>query len=279
MLYVVSTSKDMDDSIRYRLLETGTESIFSVTEHVLKKLKLVHGLDIKNIVFKIPKKGSENWWNNIKCEKSATNSGAEYTLLCEVGKDTFKIISEDEFISYISFEQLRVYTEQSRLTNCYMHNDKLVPINTYTTTKDNQLEQTVDTQYKRYEVLSTMLGSKMSFEYIVECNDVRLVKYTGISKNVIVPKFITAIKKNAFHRTSIETITLEPGLKSIGSHAFDECDLAEITVPETVDFVGTWAIDHNKKLRTQEREFKKEKIIILNGKAAVLDRYNYTNSY
>ena len=207
------------------------------------------------------------------CEDPALNKGAGFTLLCQVN-NTFKIVSRNRDIEYIDFNQLKKDTEENLITNAEIRDGKIHTVNMYKAIKNDQFEESIQKQYNRYEALSTVLGSKMSFEYNIEGEEVKLVKYTGSNKNVIVPKFITSIIKEAFYDTEIEAITLEPGLKSIGSHAFDGCNLTEIVIPESVEFIGVWTFNGNMRLIKKEGGYKKDKITILNKNAVIMDRYN-----
>ena len=80
--------------------------------------------------------------------------------------------------------------------------------------------------------------------------------------------------ERAFLKCLIETITLENGLRHIGSYAFEGCNLKEIVIPKTVEFVGMGAFFKNKDLITNVGRFVEGKIKILNKETVVIDEYD-----
>ena len=275
MLYVISTSREYDSTKEetYELFETGSESFIQGNAERLARFQLLHGININNMHIIVPQAGSENPWGRLRCENLTLDRAAGYTLLCLVN-DKFKLVKRNREIEYVSLNQLKKYTGDHKMTNCEIREGQLHTVNTYAVTEDAQFKQNIHKQYARYEALSTVLGGRMSFGYTIEGSEVKLIKYTGTNKNVIVPKFITSILADAFLNTGIDTITLEPGLKSIGSHAFIRCNLAEIVIPESVEFIGEMAFSHNERLLTKAGKYKKHKITILSEKTIVMDRYN-----
>ena len=67
----------------------------------------------------------------------------------------------------------------------------------------------------------------MSFDYMIEGTNVKLKRYTGTTKYVIIPKFITSIMARAFDNCKIETLTLEEGLGAIGAYSFGDCSIKQ----------------------------------------------------
>ncbi len=58
-----------------------------------------------------------------------------------------------------------------------------------------------------------------------------LINYIGSNKNIIIPQNVIKISKNAFSRTSIETVTIPSSVKSLHDDAFASClDLRDITI-------------------------------------------------
>ena len=115
----------------------------------------------------------------------------------------------------------------------------------------------------------------MSFKYTIENNQVKIMRYTGATKNVILPNFITTIAESAFFRCKIETLVLNEGLKYIGCCAFEENNLSEIVIPQTVEFVGVGALRGNKRLTDHYGDYREATVKILNPKALIIDKYNH----
>lgn len=77
---------------------------------------------------------------------------------------------------------------------------------------------------------------------------------TGIGNNAFyqcamtkesIPKSVTALVNEAFQGCeSLERVTLQEGLKTIGTWTFSYCTkLAEVTVPASVEMIETYAFD------------------------------------
>lgn len=274
MLYVLYTEKDYDGNETYILFETLSESSLMADKDRLKRLQLIHGIEIMNMRIIVPEKTSKTWWDKVRCEAAAVIKDKGYILLCKVNAATYKLVSHDRKVSYIDFNQLEIYMKEDKMANCSMHAYGLGTMSMYKADENRQLIESVAKQYKRYEAMSSVLGGPMSFKYIIEGDEVKLVRYTGSNKNVIVPKFVTSILTRAFYDTAIETVTLEPGLKAIGSQAFDSCNLAEVIIPESVEFIGVWAFNNNRRLTKADNSYKKERIVIPNKRTVIVDRYN-----
>lgn len=64
-------------------------------------------------------------------------------------------------------------------------------------------------------------------------------------KSIIIPRTVTEIEDETFAGcTSLESVTLNNGLKSIGYYAFGDCkSLREISIPSTVTEIGSYAFE------------------------------------
>ena len=167
--------------------------------------------------------------------------------------------------------KLSNYIKQKAIANCSIENEKLISFGTYNITKDIDFEAQIKDKYDRYVAKSTMLGKKMSFDYIIEGRMVKLVKYTGITKDVIIPKFVTTIMTSAFQKCGIETLIMDNGIKHIGDTAFQGCNLSEIVIPQTVEFMGSNVFYKNSKLLTQDGDYRDDRITIVNKNATIID--------
>lgn len=92
------------------------------------------------------------------------------------------------------------------------------------------------------------------FTYIVETDGTATITgYIGNERAVVIPKKIDghkicAIADNAFASNSlITTVTIQKGVQSIGASAFYNCEnLSEVILPETVEFIGEYALKSTK---------------------------------
>ena len=209
-------------------------------------------------------------WCRIPHEEERTQGeGPDHTLICKVAKNKFKLISYANDITYVTREELVKYTTEKRVGNCRIKNGALESICTYTVITEPEFKANIDDKYNTFIAKTSLLGHNMSFKYIIEGTEVKLMKYTGTSKHVIVPKFITSIMEGAFQYTKIETLALDIGLKSIGSIAFHSCNISEITIPETVKFIGRAAFNENKGLMDRNGLYT-NKLKLINPETVVI---------
>ena len=274
MIHAICVQEFYDGNVYYRFFETTTESFFSGHRENLKALVNDNGLSISNLRLLNEEVMDKPWYNKTHTVKGDTNTGADYILLCKTSKNEFKLVSFNDKITYVDGRQLKELTNTHKIANCNMLNGMIKSTDTYNGIRKPQFVQDITRKYELYSAKSGLLGRKMSFDYIIEGNQVKLKRYTGTDKNVILPSFITSITQRAFARCYIETITLNEGLKYIGFNAFEACNLAEITIPETVEFMGLGVFEFNKRLLENDSEYGKyrqDKVKILNKKATILD--------
>ena len=274
MIYILS-KQDTKNGTTYLLYESETESFFTGNDRVLAEISEKYKGSIKNITITGYEKTIKRWYRDLNENESENNaSGAEYILLCKLDENNFKLASCDRQIKYLNIEQLTNCIKYYRVANCKIERNGYKSIDTYGATKNPQFEEQIAKKYERYTAMSAVMGREMAFDYIIEGTEVKLKQYTGVTKHVIVPKFITSIMKEAFDETKIESIELENGLKSIGSYAFENCNLAKIIIPETVQLIGTLAFFGNRRLVTNDYDYK-EAIQILNKNTIVMDNIKW----
>lgn len=76
-------------------------------------------------------------------------------------------------------------------------------------------------------------------DFVIAENTV--LKYTGSSKNPVVPEGIKSITEYAFSYCNIDTVTLSHSLESIDASAFAYATLKEVTIPQKVKTVSDGA--------------------------------------
>ena len=111
-----------------------------------------------------------------------------------------------------------------------------------------KLLQETDKLYKQFILRTRALGMDCSFNYNVLGEAVVLKLYTGSSPHAIVPKFINVIDDRSFTSMGIEDISLNDGLRVIGSYAFSDNDISEVDIPKTVTKICKQAFYNNPKL-------------------------------
>ena len=268
MMYVVSTGQYFDKSEMCIVFDENTESSFSSNTEALNKLIQ------ENMMAPGYMQSAKNslWYNEVYSR--IRDVGAQFTVLCKVD-DKFKLVGHREKVGYVNTEQLREYVKEHNVTNCEIKtNGEFRFTGVHELARDTEFEDYINKKYERYVLKSTLMGRNMAFDYIIEGKRIKLKKYTGTTKNVIVPEFINTIMNRAFQDTGIEQILIQDGLEYIGCSAFKDCKLSTITIPSTVKFIGKEAFHRNKRLLTSENEYREEKIKIINAETVALDNWH-----
>ena len=246
MIYIIGLITHENDPngkiLRYSLMETLTESCMSVTENQLKNILSNCNKQVANATLLNDKIHLADWVNKITLKLSETNGEEEissysagqsindsrcsYTLMTKVG-DKFKLASYNGSLWTASYGTLEAFVKDHDIANCSITEidgkAKINGINTYETITDKEFETEIYIKYKVYEAKMAMLGhSNSSFDYKIENKQVVIEKFTGSSKDIILPSFITGITKNAFATVAIETLSLNEGLQFIGNRAFTQ---------------------------------------------------------
>ena len=268
MMYVVSVEEDDKGIIEnFTLFETSTESYFKVSEKELKQLKTDNRIKVMNMKVENEKPVPAQWCNMHRQIKD-TSYGPQYTLLCRTEEDKFKIVFYKDYVIYLSGEELRELIRENRITNCTIQNEEYKSTCTYTIGHGINFKKFIDEKYNSFAAKSSLMGLNMSFEYIVEGREVKIRRYTGKSKTVIIPNFITSIMIEAFEDSRITKLKLSEGLKSIGQRSFGNCDIGEVVIPNSVVFIGRRAFYGNEHLVNDSGDYK-DTIKVLNPKTII----------
>ena len=280
MLCLISLKLDHNRLIEYYVLfESHTESFIDADAEVLKNLMLEQKVEIRNVRLIEGTILDGGWPNpthiqntlhNRKWAEADDTEEYRYMLVCKSDEDKFKISSSKKIVSWISGDKLRKIVDKKKVMNCTVDSTGTYKsIDAYTIIRDTQLDKLIAEKYNRHIALTSLMGHNMTFEYIIEGAEVRLTKYTGKAKDVIIPKFITSIIQEAFYNEALNKLTLENGLKYIGKKAFFGCNIAEIVIPETVELLFQDTFYGNKQLVTAAGQFTKE-LKILNKNATII---------
>ena len=269
MLYVVSIREgDPKKPDAYTIFETNTESNFRANADTLKKLLIEPSLKVMNMRLDKDKIVPEPWCR-IHQEIKQIYDGAIYTLLCQLDKNTFKLAFYEKEATIMSYKRLMAFVEKDRVGNCSIKDGVMESMGTYNVKQDIKFKEQIDEKYEIFMAKCTLLGRNMTFEYVVEGEEVKLREYTGTDQEVIIPNFVTSITARAFERSGLTKLTLDNGIKSIGDLSFTGCNILELVIPKTVEFICSRAFHKNKKLVTAKGEYT-NKITVLNPKTIII---------
>ena len=290
MLYIISLVKDQrqtnkDAIALYGLIDTLSDSRFKVSADQLKTLISRSGGQIGNAKIHDNNIQTSDWVSNLLTEymhnnkEGDTENIASSHVLISKREYMYKIVSYYGGMEEFTYEELVGPIQRGKVANCSIVNNKLVCTDNYEIKRNPEFEKDIEHKYASYEAKALMLGLRdTSFEYEVENQQVKIVRYTGSGSNVILPHFITAIKKGAFRQANINTIQLNEGLESIGDYAFAQTPggndgLTSIEIPSTVKIIGPKALSCNSKLFTPEKILHTDRFTLRNNKTVVLRQY------
>lgn len=268
MIYITEIIEQAGVVKDYVVFETNTESSFQIEGSWLENLSARFGFNVVN-----SREQSSPWYNRIKRRTHRSEEGIDYILLCKQG-NKYKLIKYTGVTRVVDIETVKGLTYKNKIANCFEINGSYELFDAYDIPRSLEFEALINKKYTGYVAKSSLLGHKMSFEYAIENNKVKLIEYTGQSKNVILPSFITSINADAFVNREIETIILNGELEYIGCSAFERCNLREITIPENVKFIGVNAFHKNEKLLGKSNIYT-DKVKILNNKTILFDKCEY----
>ena len=240
MLYVIGKITNEDGNISFTTFETNTESTFNCTESYLRYIIIDLKLSVKNVEIHQGKVVVKQWQNEIWLKGTKKDTGAKYTILCNIESGVFKAVGSNERVWYATREMLLSYMKDKKIYNCIFKDGQYELMGMYNVIKDEEFEQKIAEQYARYIALTAMIGGKATFDYTIEGQTVRINKYEGENKNIIIPNFTTAIKQNDFEDTEIDTVSFGSGLEYIGGKAFRGCNMTEVVIPRGIKFTGRW---------------------------------------
>ena len=283
MLYVVglitgAPDKNGNTQIRkYKLIDTLSESQMNLTptmlEHVILHCKMpVANAKIHKNKIKLP-----SWVNQLASRKLG-GGDRDFILLAKDG-ESYKVATRYGIVTRISLQELKELLKEKEMANYKLIDGQINWIDTYEIVIDRQFEKEIAEKYRIFIAKALILGyGDVSFEYAIENHQVKLQRYTGSSRNVIIPSFVTAIRMNAFREVTLETLSLNEGLQVIGTRAFAPVNrvdgLETVEIPSTVGLIGNEAFANNKGLYYSDKSLNMTKLKLRNTTTLVLDESN-----
>ena len=290
MMYIVSLVKNMHNEIsNYRVFDNLSQSFMTLDKESLMSILLHTKIQVVNARIQDNDIILKDWAHGICTEKSlysvCGNSGVQYVAL-ERNDNTYKIVSYNGSIHYWNTQDLEEKVKLGQVANCKIIGIqgelKLETEDVCTMSKDEDFEKLIESKYDNFKTEMAMMGHKnMTFDFEIENNEVSVRKYTGLNRHVILPSFVTVIRRDAFCYASIDTIDLNEGLKIIGARAFMSADtgdsLERIEIPSTVELIGDRAFNGNAKMfedcmniPREQCKLSKDKFKLRNNKTIVL---------
>ena len=281
MIYIVGTVQNTGYLPLYILFETNSNSFFDGDKNMLRRLAKRHKLMLGNNALEgIKETETTVWYQQTRHIELDKDSGASYTLICKQHDGKYKLAGCDSQLTYVNTETLKTYIQKNQIANCQIIAGKYEQMGCYTIDRNIKFEKYIAEKYAEYTAKSAVIGRKMSFDYTIENDTVRLTKYTGITTELVaIPSFITAIGEKAFKDRPIEEVLLNKELKYIGSHAFRSCDLMEIAVHDNVEFIGKGAFSINPRFEKRKNGLRYAELKILEAGTTLIknnDNYIYT---
>ena len=251
MLYITGVNKG--NIIQYNLFETHTESIIVCEVKHISKLVKRHGMILKNATIDNGELKLNEWPHPMVQSTIGFWEHYNNMLLAKTNNSRFKVLNTNATIKYLDEEDLKSRIIDGRISNCKDFEDSngitFKSTDTYETiNKDENFEKYIAKKYKDYIAKTKLLGINSDFDYTIEGKEVKLQKYKGSSKKIIIPNFITTITGEAFYSLEIAEVNLNEGLQHIGSSAFACNNIKYIEIPKTVQFIGRDAFNGNAAL-------------------------------
>ena len=269
VIYLIKIEEYNDNLSVYSLFEAHTQSFFRGGSEDLHNMLNKSKVGIQNVKLVNNQLIIKKWINGVRISTREGSAGPQYMLLCQTRENQFKLVTCNGIVKYENTETLKRYAKENKITNCGIKDGKIEYIGTYKATKNTQFEEQIAEKYRIYITKTALLGNKMSFIYSTEGEQVKLIKYTGVAKDVIIPKFITTIMDRAFQNCKINSLKLDSGIKYIGGYAFEGCNLSEVIIPDTVELICSGAFFGNKKLLAPKGEYMNS-IKILSSKTKII---------
>ena len=233
----------------YHLYDTHTESIIKgdakfviklITTHDMKAANIY--LDSKGIQLKEWPHGIKRYSNN-KEDRESIN-----ILISKVDGQEFKLFDKTYNTICVSENDLKKLIRWGYVANCeYTIEDGVEnyrSIDTCNIETTQEFTDYIKQEYSKFIAKVNLLGLRISFDYTIENEEVKIQEYTGSSSRVIIPSFVNTLCNGSFSRRGIRELALNNGLKYIGNHCFSHNIIRHIKLPETIKFIGIDAFEY-----------------------------------
>ena len=261
MIYVIALVKDLNNEIvNYRVFEDLSQSFMTLDKESLTCILLNTKIQVVNATIQNKDIIVKSWAHGICIKRSLFSKDPEYSgpqyVVLEKYNDTHKVINcHNGNMHYWSKEDLATKAKLGQVANCKVMGEEgaLEIEDTHTPHKDENFEKQIESKYTNFKAKAAMIGNAhMTFDIEIDNKEVIINKYTGSNRNIIIPSFVTVIRKDAFKYAGIHTVDLNEGLKIIGAGAFVSADTGEsierVKIPSTVQLIGSLAFNGNDKL-------------------------------
>ena len=279
MLYLIGVweSRNEEHTI-YSLFETNSESKIIGNKKLITEILRGHKMQAMNFSINKGKIELKQWPNGSSILSAhGQSSKMYYILLTNIDEQKFKLVNLLGSITYCSTAELKSLIDRRRVMNCCVMIDQGITCykseDTYSINEDASFKKHIGIKYEEFRAKILLLGISTDFKYEIENKNVVLTEYTGRSKRVIIPGFITIISNNAFAHKGITDLRLSEGLKYIGEEAFLRNKIPEVIIPRSVKFIGDRAFFGNEG-RLSPRIYDTHAIKLLNNKTLVIDNRN-----
>lgn len=286
MIYIISTVHNKEGDIRaYIGFDTLSDSTMSLSVNYLKNILLNNKILVVNasiededIILKAWPHGLASNQNDVYgVDQEPKYLGPAYVLIAADYR-RYKIVNcKNGYGSYVIGKDFKDLVMKEQITNCAIvgskNGDKILMTDVCILYRDDEFEKLIKTKYEEFQAKTHMLGcGGITFKYIIEDREVKITQYTGSSKAVILPPFITSILRGAFSGFNLESIEFNEGLRSIGTHSFRYNNLRRIEIPESVEILGVGAFSGNKKLFRDSYYMDTDRVKLRNQDTIVLDQ-------
>ena len=250
MLYLIGIQRQYRP-IKYTVFETITLSVENMTLTKIRELSKFNSMSTMNFSIKGQRISMNAWPHDILSKQNSN----KLILLTKTHDSVYRLIDLKGKVKNVGYGEFQSIIHELRIANCDMveryNEGKGVQYSfrdSYVIPLDAGFKHSVEIKYNIFRSKALTLGLDISFDYILEGENVKLVKYTGTSKKVILPNFITAICNGAFKFKHINELTLNAGLRHIGSGAFTHTGITYVEIPKNTEFMSEQAFDKTTKI-------------------------------
>lgn len=247
MLYLVKYQKIKGGKDLYSLFETHTNSLMQGDVVFVREIINKYGIEVKNMFINNAGVQIKEWPNGINIHSTDDyDKESSYILLGKITEEKFKLVDPTRKVIYLDQHRLRHFIMMGAVANCKRMGKEDIQyksVDTYSMRQNIGFEAIINRKYAEFVAKAALLNMRMTFEYIVENDDVKITRYTGDRGRVIIPNFITTVCDRAFSYRGITEIKLNKGLKHIGNSAFLCNSIGHVELPEMLELLWVNAFD------------------------------------